>query len=407
MSDKLATPLEYRKHLKVSGYITLGFSTLFFLSGLFFMSYSIVKLGSLENIFSEGVFIIWGSLFFWAVVIYIQYYFYHRPQMISKIFIHEDKIIVKQKDLEFLIPYADIIKIESAAQKSMGGWFKIITEKKVWRFNIMLERADYLLERIIRVRPELMPREDYLKLRTKFILVDQGMGRYSEFFKPPYLVWTIFHLIIIPTFALLMIYYKHSAEEILIHSIPKYFFEMSWQIMVIMIFLQLPFISFLNWLLNKESRKRIDVNGEDKIRNTTYEVSIYRKIFPAYLTALMICLGLYGSSDFNLDYSIVNDEKVPGLKFQKDYVVNQKYNCTDCRFQLHRHDFIAFNHWSVAEIIALPGEDVEIKKYSFKNRTVASNGITKVPSGKIAVRGDQGKSVFLVDLKDVNGKIMK
>jgi hypothetical protein len=407
MSERALHHLKYRNIVKLSGYITLGVASLFALIGFFFMVYSMIKLGGVAEVFSGGIFLIWASFFFWAAVIYAQYYFFHRPLMISQIFIYDDKLVIKQKNIEFSISFSEIVKIESAVKKNIGGWFKVVTKKKTWRFTNMLEKADLVLEEIIKKRPELMSREDYQRLRTKLILIDHGQTRYYELFKPPYRIWTLFHTVLIPVITIILIYFKDTSDQIVIHSKSSYFLEIGSHLWVLSIFLQAPFIIAMNWLIDKDSRARLEKDSEDKKRNIQHEISVYRKLFPAYITTYLICLCLYGSSEFYHHYSITNYGKVQGLEYLNDYTVNQKYNCIFCKYQLHKDDRIAYHSWSIGEIIALPGEEVEIKKYSFKNRTLASEGITKVPLGKIAVRGDDGKSIFLLDLSEVNGKITK
>jgi hypothetical protein len=407
MIEKPLHKLEYRKIVKVSGYITLGAASLFFLIGLFFVVYSAINLENFNEMFSGGIFIICGSFLFWALVIYVQYYFFHRPQMSSEILIFDDKILIKQKGVEFFIFFSDIVRIEYPVHKSMGAWYKAVTKKKTWRFSAMLEGAELPLEEIIKRRPELMPPEDYLKLRTNLILSDHGQIRYYELFKTPFRIWTLLHAVLIPIVAIFLIYLKDTSDQLVIHWEFGYFLEISWHIAVLSILLQVPFITAMNWLIDKDTRHRLEKQNQDKSRNIHHELKIYRKFFPAYLVTLIICLGMYGLSDFYHNYEITNYGNSEGLKFGQDYSVNQKYNCTDCKYKLLKNDYIAYHRSSVGQIVALPGEAIELKKYSSKNRTIASEGVTKVPMGRIAVLGNDGKSTFLIELSEVNGKISK
>jgi len=140
--------LEYRKQVKiVAEYLKYCsyFLLLIFLGTLaaylFTEQDSKVAVGMLIDVIISGV--TW-------FIIYLEYLLLLRPLAISKIQVYEDRIFIRRGKKEITIPFDDVVELKSAVNKNIGGWFKLILKnKKKYRFTIVLERVDYILEAIV------------------------------------------------------------------------------------------------------------------------------------------------------------------------------------------------------------------------------------------------------------------
>ena len=105
----------------------------------------------------------------------------------------------KRGKKEITIPFDDVVELKSAVNKNVGGWFKLILKnKKKYRFTIVLERVDYILDAIVKYNPNLMEQEKYLKLRKHLILSDHGLGRLYDMFRKKYRLITFAHGVLLP-----------------------------------------------------------------------------------------------------------------------------------------------------------------------------------------------------------------
>ena len=66
---------------------------------------------------------------------------------ISKIQVYPDKLLIKRGKKEIIILFDDIVELKTTVNKIFGSWFKIVLKnKKKYRFTMVLERSDYVLD---------------------------------------------------------------------------------------------------------------------------------------------------------------------------------------------------------------------------------------------------------------------
>ena len=146
----LQRTLKYRPHL-IWSYYTLNVlgTTIWLLTTLSLAAFS--TFGSALEIL---VFLGLSSVIPMALL--IQARFLIRPFAFSTIQVFNDRLEIDRMGERNTVLYSDIAKVEFSHLPYTGGWFKVITAKQTFRFTVVLERSEYILESIAAFNPGLM-----------------------------------------------------------------------------------------------------------------------------------------------------------------------------------------------------------------------------------------------------------
>jgi hypothetical protein len=115
-------------------------------------------------------------------------------------------------------------------------------------------------------------------------------------------------------------------------------------------------------------------------------------------------------SDLNL-FSVTklkSGSSVYKLQKGKTIVVDNRFNCVDCKHALAEGDLILFGRGTLGQVLAMPGEVIAQTRETSLGRSIASETVTEVPEGHIALKtGAEGKDVVLVPISDLVGRLKK
>lgn len=401
--------LEYRKKIKIAAACIKYFSyflLLIFLKNL--VAYYFMEQDSMAAFVMFSGVITSGVTWF---IIYLQYLLQFKPLAISKIQVYEDRIFIRKEKKEITIPFDDIVELKSAVNKNNGGWFKLILKnKKKYRFTIVLERVDYILDAIVKYKPKLMEEDKYLKLRKQLILADHGVARLYDMFGEKYRLMTFAHGVLFPVVFFAMLYVKQSGQFI-IHSPLLYFEKIGTWSFVYMGFLCLIFLRIISKIIDKQTMDRMEEDIHSKRRDTEYESKTYKKLFPAYLVLLFTFFGGIYQTNLNTlgTTSLAKGSKDLYIKPGERLWYDSRYNCTDCNHKLGPDDLVMTSA-GIGKIVALPDDTVAVnvnkKDKDKKGRSIASVEEKQVPQKTIAIKTANGKTI-LIQNKHIKGKIFK
>ncbi len=340
------------------------------------------------------------------LVLYLEYLFLLKPLASSKIQVYEDKIIILKGKKETTIPFEEIIEIESSVNKNIGGWFKLVLkDKKTYRFTVVLERLEYILEALIEFNSDLMEKEKYIKLRKKIILLDHGQARSYEMLGKKYRLITFFELVVFPFIFCIFLYYKQSSEFI-IHVPFSYFFKLgSWTI-IILGFLKIIFFTIANNRIDRNISEQLEKSNK-KTRDRVFEHKTYRQLFPTYLCILFILMaGAYKTNINTLGMaSLSKGSDYLSIKPGERVWYDSRYNCFDCKHSLIKGDVIITVDDLLVRIVALPRELASVSKKNKEGRFIASTEDIIVPTRSFVI--SNGKVNILVKDKQIKGKVFK
>jgi hypothetical protein len=401
--------LEYRKQVKIGSafikYLSYFLLLIFLrtLAAYFFMEQdSKATGGMLEGVIATGV--AW-------FIIYLEYLLLFRPLAISKIQVYEDRIFLRRGKKEITIPFDDVVEIKSAVNKNVGGSFKLILKnKKKYRFSIVLERVDYILDAVVKYNPKLMGEDKYLKLRKHLVLSDHRLGRFYDMFSKKYRLMTFAHCVFLPMVFFAMLYVKQS-DQFIIHSPFLYFMKIGGWSLIYMVVLGQIFTLIMSIINDKHTMHRMEENIDNKGRDTEYESKIYKKLFPAYLMLLLAFFGGIYQTNLNTlgTTSLAKGAKDLNIKAGERLWYDSRYNCTDCNHKLRPNDLVMTSA-GIGKIVALPNNTVAVnvnkKDKDKKGRSIASVEEKQVPQKSIAIKTANGKTI-LIQNKHIKGKVFK
>ncbi len=101
-----------------------------------------------------------------------------RPLSQFKVQIYDDSMTLFRVGKEIVIPFSSIAKVRFSSIPYIGGWFMIKLEnRKSYRFTVVLERSDYLLDAIHQARPGLCQEKKFFRYRRTAIFADHSWAR--------------------------------------------------------------------------------------------------------------------------------------------------------------------------------------------------------------------------------------
>jgi hypothetical protein len=402
--------LEYRKHLKTGIYLV--FAAFVFSSGL--------CLGDLVQWVREApsgthsaelLHSLLVKLFF-SVLFGLQYFVNLRPLAAFQVQVFEDYLQIRRGQAEVRVDFDRVTSVQCDANPSLGGWFGLVMKDgQKHDFSMVLERAEKILDGVIRFNPLLMERERYLKLRTQLILADHGMARFYGHFKGRAAWVTLSHLFVVPIGFAAILGFKQMHQM----SVPN---PVSFWVMTLrmvyfpVLILGGCFLWWMNRTIDRSIEERLSREPENKLRDITFEEKTVQRLLPYHLGGLIAAFAVIYAFDLNSFSWLTPAADLPHLNLHQRETVwlDHRFNCVKCAHSLKRGDAIVFGNKgnrTFGRLVRLPGEMSQVNGVApAGGRSPASFERLRVPEGKVAIQlNPDGGDVVLIDLSEVKGRL--
>lgn len=274
-------------------------------------------------------------------------------------------------------------------------------------FNSGLDRVDYVWEGLKNARPDLISDADYESFRVLLVQYDHHQKRKEWFFR--HKILDAVNWFGLPVFFLFGAFIIQN-REVMIHQPGMYFFRLFMFSLLILLITTFVFSLGLKKLIfDRKIAAQLDDPSREKQRDLEFEgVILHRtKLFQIVLSCFLFTFVIY--SDLNL-FSVtkVKDEvSMFNLKKGKSLVVDNRYNCFNCRFELKDGDIVLFGKGYIGQIMAKGGDMVGEISQDKTGRMIASENIQEVPPGYVAIKAANGKDIVFVRTQELIGKIRR
>ena len=387
--------LKYRNHYKIYILAFLLISSLLVsFWGIKFSSHGfkiIVEDYSNELIFS-GLFYVLSGIF---------YFGWLQGKLKRSVQVHADHIMVRkgraQEDIQFS-------EIESLNVVCWSIFYVKMKNGVKHYFNSSLERVDYIWEGIYQARNDLISAQEFENFRIKLVQYDHHQKRKEWFFK--HKLVDVFNWTVIPLMFIFLAYVFQS-KSVIIHQQGLYFFRLFMFSLLVILSLTFFYGIVLKKLVFDKRLARQMENSKDKIRDLEFEGVILQrsKIFQLITTCFV--LALLVKFDVNMySFSKVKSD-IASFKLKKGHtiLVDNRFNCISCKYQLKDGDFVVFGRGIIGQVLATEGDMVGQISQDDHGRMIASQNIQEVPKGHLAVKAANGKDIIFIRVQELIGKI--
>ncbi len=394
--------LRYRKHFQVY----FVFFVIIYLLLLLLWSFRFLIFGFSIS-YKLYVFEAWLSLIyvFSFPVIYSVWLY---PRLVNSIQVFKDYLIIKKRNYEEKINFSEISQIDFYFGSVFS--FKVKTGRKYF-FNSDLERIDYVWENFYKARPDLVSKELYSEIQVKLVRADHNQKRKEWFLKHRFI--DVVCWFVLPISFMFLAYFFQS-KDVQIYQVGMYFFRLFMYSLLTLLLISLGYSLLLKKLIfdkkfDEHLKDHHSLSKEEKVRDLDYENVVIQKskVFQVILATFVFALII--KSDFNL-FSISKPKhdlshfKIPK---GKTVVIDNRFNCFECKYGLKDGDLIVHGLGGIAQIIAKEGEPVGEVLQDTKGRTIASVSVQEVPKGHVAVKPSNSKEIIFIRLVDIIGKLEK
>lgn len=389
--------LKYRNHYKsyfvffaVTSFIVFAYWSLRFYQEGFVQIYSEQKH---ELYISVCYFLLFGLF----------YFLWLRPRLKQSVQVFDDKIVIHNNKQQEIIVFSEI---ESLSTVCWSLFYLKMKNGTKFYFNSSLERVDYVWEMLKEKRPDLLESTDFEIFRLKLVQYDHYQKRKEWFFRHKFA--DVVNWIILP-FAFLGIAYVIQSQQIMIYQLGLYFFRLfMFSILVLLLTTFIFSIVLKKFIFDEKIEKQLSDNPSDKLRDLEFEgVILHRSKLFQFITACFVFSAII-RTDVNL-FSVTkmkdNIEEFQLFK-GKTVLIDNRYNCVKCKYELTEGDLVMFGRGYVGEVMAKQGDYVG--QYLEKDgRKIASESIQEVPVGHVAVKSRNGSELIYVKMSELIGKIKK
>lgn len=271
-------------------------------------------------------------------------------------------------------------------------------------FNSSIERVDYIWEGIHNARPDLIDQKSFEEYRVKLVQYDHHQKRKEWFFK--HKMVDVFNWGVMPLVFIFTAYFIQT-KSIVIHNEGVYFFRLFMFAMLVMLTTTFIFSILLKKFIFDQKVSDHAETPEFKVRDMEFEGMILQRSKMFQLITACFVLALMIKLDANL-YSISKvKEDIATFKLKKgnSILIDNRYNCVGCKYQIHDGDFIVFGRGVIGQVLAKEGDMVGQIAQDSKGRMIASENIQEVPRGHLAVKAANGKDIMFVKIDELIGKI--
>ncbi len=390
--------LRYRSHYKIY-FIALMCITGVLLSYWGYrLSYS--RWGAL---YAENVEELWIS-FSYFVGFGVFYFAWLKSRMWRSVQVFPSHLLIKNKGHIDELKYEDI---ESVATVWMSVFYFKMKNGVKYYFSSSLERVDYIWEGFYEARPELLSKEEHEDFRLKLVQYDHHQKRKEWFFKHKLI--DVINWIVVPLMFLFLSYVVQT-RDVLIHQQGMYFFRLFMYSVLVMLATTFLFSILLKKLIfDKKIMIQMSGQSDDKLRDLEYEGIILQRSKMLQMVTAGFVFALLMKSDINL-FSITKireDLTSFNMKSGQTRIVDNRYNCVQCKYPVRDGDLVVFGKGTIGQIMATEGDMVGQISQDKTGRMIASENIQEVPKGHIAIKLANQKEMLMVKIEEVIGKLQK
>lgn len=390
--------LKYRSHYKIYLIILLTLSGLI----LSFWGHRLTQ-DSLPKIFSEYNYELWMSLCYFLVFGSF-YTFWLRLRLNRSVQVYPKYLNVHNLGKVEQVEFADVESVGIVCWSVF--YFKMKNGVKHY-FSSSLERVDYIWEGFYEARPDLISAEEFADFRTKLVQYDHHQKRKEWFFR--HKLVDVFNWVVLPLTFLAVTYFIQS-REIVINQQGMYFFRLfMYSLLILLITTFMYSIVLKKFIFDERVKVQMSSRPDDKLRDLEFEgIVLHRSKMLQMITATFL-FALVIRSEMNL-FSITKvkeDLTSFNLKSGKTILVDNRFNCTMCKFPVRDGDIVIFGKGTFGQIMATEGDMVGQISQDQKGRIIASENIQEVPKGHVAIKLAKQDNIVMIKLDELIGKIQK
>lgn len=388
--------LHYRNHFKVFG-ITFVFVSFLLLAYWVFqiLHFSAAHVWSAQR----PELLLTCGFFFVAFSVYM---FWLKGHFRKSIQVFPSHLLINNGKTKTQLNFDDV---ESVCHVCWSLFYLKTRDGVKFYFNSSIDRLDYIWEGLQSARPDLMSAEDFEAYRLKLIQYDHHQKRKEWFFRHKLL--DVFNWVALPIF-LIIIAHIIQSKDVFIHQQGMYIFRLGMFSLLILLVTNFFYSMVLKkFVFDKRIADKLNSASNEKTRDLEFEGVILQKskIFQVFTAVFLFSLLVYQDLNF---YSVTRlKEGVASFGLQRGHtvLVDNRYNCTNCRYGLNDGDLVVFGRGYFGQVMAKSGEFVGEVAQDRSGRTIASDNVQQVPVGHVAVKASNGKDIVFVKLSEVTGKI--
>lgn len=333
---------------------------------------------------------------------FLYYWFFIRPNSKKSVQVYTDYLLLQSKGVKNLQLFFD--QVERITVVFGSVFYLKMKDGKKYYFSSSYERVEYVWEGLYNSRKDLLSKKHYEEYRIKLVQFDHHQQRREWFLRHKiydFLNWSILPVLF------LFFSYLFQSRNVLIYHEGLYFFRLFMFCMLVLIFSSFLFSLILKKLVFDRKIQNLAENENFKIRNLEEEeIFIQRsKLLQSITTVLLLVMLIKMDLNFYSLTKVRSD--VVNLNFKKGntIVIDNRYNCINCRYSLRDGDFVIFGKGVIGQVIAKEGEMVGEVSQDRQGRVIASENIHEVPPQHLAVMADNGKDIMFVKISDLVGKV--
>ncbi len=390
--------LKYRSHYKI--YLI----SLLTLSGLIlsFWGFKFTQ-DSFANVIKEYNYEFWLSISYYTLFGCF-YVFWLRHRLNRSVQVYPTYLNVHNMGKVEQVEFADVESVGVVCWSVF--YFKMKNGVKHY-FSSSLERVDYIWEGFYEARPELISQEDYNSFRTKLVQYDHHQKRKEWFFR--HKLVDLFNWIVLP-FSFFVTTYLIQTKEIVINQQGMYFFRLfMYALLILMITTFFYSIVLKRFIFDKRVKVQMSSKPDDKLRDLEFEgIVLHRSKMLQMITATFL-FALIIRSEMNLFSVTKLKEDLTSFNLQtgKTIIVDNRFNCTMCKYPVRDGDLVMFGKGTLGQIMATEGDMVGQISQDKTGRIIASENIQEVPKGHVAIKLAKQDNIVMIRLEDLIGKIQK
>jgi hypothetical protein len=390
--------LRYRSHYKVYLFF---FAILSFLN-LSFWGYQLWQ-RSWIKVYQEFNEEFWLSCCFF-IVISCFYFFWLKYRLNRAVQAYPDRLAITNGKKSEEIKFSEIESVgiicRSLFYLRMGSGIKHY-------FSSSLERIDYIWEGLREARPDLVSATEYEEFRLKLVQYDHHQKRKDWFFR--HRLVDLFNWLVLPLAFMLSCFIVQS-RDIFIHQPGLYFFRLIMYSALVLLVTTFIFSMLLKrFIFDKKIVMQMNAQPDDKLRDIEFEGVILQRSKLLQMATVCFAFSLIIRTEVNL-FSITkirSDITSFKIKNGRNFLVDNRYNCFNCRYSVQDGDLLIFGRGVIGQMMAKEGEMVGEIAQDIQGRIIASEHIQEVPEGHVAIKMAKNGDVVMVKVADLIGKLQK
>lgn len=209
-----------------------------------------------------------------------------------------DHLLIRTGSRTEKVYFTDIQTLSGRSSPGLGGWLHLMTkEGKSYRFTMVLERIDYILDAIIARRPDLLPEAEFKKLRIHLVLSDHNSARLYDFFSSERRPYTLTYLLGLPGLTVLFLGFQSHEQIRLWQLVPALLNSLVW-VAIGSLILALPAVILSNLYFSWRFLRDSKAHANNKMRDLAVETRVYRRIMPMAWVISILFLVAFSKSGF-------------------------------------------------------------------------------------------------------------